>query len=146
MSRTIKSVLRRLVPPSVLESRRRLAMLDLIESNLRLGPTGPVRKLFIRNAAEVLGYPTFVETGTYLGEMAAHLLAMGNLDLARRFYVRAVTADPNDRNALGFLACTLARIGRIEEAGRFAQRAGPGEWSTCVAAAIPPPGQLQPPR
>jgi tetratricopeptide (TPR) repeat protein len=69
-----------------------------------------------------------------LREMGAHLLALGNLDLARRFYIRAVQQAPTDRHALGYLACTLNRLGRYDEAQRFAQRAGPGEWSGCAAA------------
>ncbi len=80
------------------------------------------------------------ENALALREMGAHLLALGNLDLARRFYVRAVQADPTDKVALGYLACTLARLGRYDEAQRFLQRAGPGEWSACVSAVVPPPG------
>ena len=79
-----------------------------------------------------------------LREMGAHLLALGNLDLARRFYVRAVTKDPTDRTAQGYLACTLARLGRRDEAQRFLQRAGPGEWSGCVAAGAIPAGSVPP--
>jgi Flp pilus assembly protein TadD len=74
-----------------------------------------------------------------LREMGAHLLALGNFDLARRFYVRAVQQAPDDRLALGYLACTLNRLGRYEEAQRFAERAGPGEWTGCAAAPTPPP-------
>jgi tetratricopeptide (TPR) repeat protein len=82
-----------------------------------------------------------------LREMGAHLFALGNLDLARRFYVRAVTIDPTDRTALGYLACTLARLGRVEEGQRFALRAGTGDWSACVDAAQPAPGATRlPPR
>jgi tetratricopeptide (TPR) repeat protein len=80
-----------------------------------------------------------------LREMGAHLLALGNPELARRFYVRAVTRAPGDKNALGYLACTLARLGRLEEAQRFLQRAGPGEWSPCVAAPPSPPASGAPP-
>jgi tetratricopeptide (TPR) repeat protein len=84
------------------------------------------------------------ENALALREMGAHLLALGNLDLARRFYVRAVQADPADKPALGYLACTLARLGRFDEAQRFLQRAGPGEWSACVSAVVPPPGAPSP--
>jgi tetratricopeptide (TPR) repeat protein len=80
-----------------------------------------------------------------LREMGAHLLALGNPDLARRFYIRAVAKAPDDKNALGYLACTLARLGRVEEAQRFLQRAGPGEWSPCVAASVPPNAPGVPP-
>ena len=71
-------------------------------------------------------------------EMAAHLLAARNYDLARRFYIRAIELDPNDRTALGFLGCTLIRMGRIPEGMRFLQRAGQGSWSVCAQAAMPP--------
>ena len=80
-----------------------------------------------------------------LREMGAHLLALGNPDLARRFYIRAVAKAPDDKNALGYLACALARVGRLEEAQRFLQRAGPGEWSPCVAASVPPNAPGVPP-
>ncbi len=74
-------------------------------------------------------------------ELASALLAGGNVHLARPFYVRAVDLDPTDRTALGFLACTLHRLGREDEAQRFADRAGTGEWTPCLAAVVraPPP-------
>jgi cytochrome c-type biogenesis protein CcmH/NrfG len=78
-------------------------------------------------------------------EMGAHLLAQssgqlnaGNLpgalqslNLARNFYVRAVQLNPSDRNALGYLGCVLMRLGRVQEANNFMQRAGPGAWTSC---------------
>lgn len=78
-------------------------------------------------------------------EMGAHLLAQstaqlntGNLpgalqslNLARNFYVRAVQLNPSDKNALGYLGCVLMRIGRVQEASNFMQRAGPGAWTSC---------------
>ena len=78
-------------------------------------------------------------------EMGAHLLAQstgqlnsGNLpgalqtlNLARNFYVRAVQLNPNDKLALGYLGCVLMRLGRVQEANNFMQRAGPGGWSSC---------------
>jgi Flp pilus assembly protein TadD len=76
------------------------------------------------------------ENALALREMGAHALAIGDLELARRFYVRALERDPSDRNALGFLGCTLMRLGRWEEAQRFMERAGPGDWTAC---ATPPP-------
>jgi hypothetical protein len=71
MKKTLKAVLRRFVPASVLENRRRLAVLDLMESNLRIGLPNEIKHLFVRNAAAVLGYPTFIETGTFEGDMTA---------------------------------------------------------------------------
>jgi tetratricopeptide (TPR) repeat protein len=80
-------------------------------------------------------------------ELAAYLLATGQLDLARSFYARAIELAPDDRVALGFMACTLHRMGRTDLAARFFQRAGAGEWVQCQAAAPPPPvtAPLSPP-
>lgn len=78
-------------------------------------------------------------------EMGAHLLAQstaqlntGNLpgalqslNLARNFYVRAVQLNASDKNALGYLGCVLMRLGRVQEASNFMQRAGPGAWTSC---------------
>ena len=78
-------------------------------------------------------------------EMGAHLLAQatgqlstGNLpgalqslNLSRNFYVRAVQLNPADRNAQGYLGCVLMRLGRVQEANSFWQRAGPGPWTQC---------------
>ena len=85
------------------------------------------------------------ENAIALREMAAHQLAMNDLEMARRFYIRALEQDPRDRLSLGYLACTLARLGRVDEAQRFHQRAGPGEWDVCLGMVQPPPG-VAPPR
>jgi tetratricopeptide (TPR) repeat protein len=77
-----------------------------------------------------------------LREMGSYLLTAGNADLARKFFVRAVSADTTDKPSLGWLGCSLARLGRIQDAQRFVQRAGPGPWTNCVAS--PMPGQMQP--
>ncbi|MEP7343981.1 MAG: tetratricopeptide repeat protein [Gemmatimonadaceae bacterium] len=76
-----------------------------------------------------------------LREMGSYLLAKGDFDLARAFYVRALTVDQNDRLAMGYLACALTRLNRFEEAQRFLQRAGPGAWSSCAT----PPAQIPAP-
>ena len=73
-----------------------------------------------------------------LRELASVSFAQQNFDAARRFYARAVQADPADKLATGFLGCSLIRLGRIEEGNRFLQRAGPGAWSGCA----PPPGTM----
>ena len=73
-----------------------------------------------------------------LRELASVSFAQQNYDAARRFYSRAVEADPSDKLATGFLGCSLIRLGRIDEGNRFLQRAGPGAWSSCA----PPPGAL----
>jgi tetratricopeptide (TPR) repeat protein len=79
-----------------------------------------------------------------LREMAAYLLASGNYELARRFYVRALQADPEDRTSQGFLACTLVKLGRHDEAMRWMNRAGQGAWSGCLQG-LGTPGMMQPP-
>jgi tetratricopeptide (TPR) repeat protein len=81
-----------------------------------------------------------------LREMGSYLLTAGNADLARKFFVRAVSADTSDKPSLGWLGCSLARLGRYQDAQRFAQRAGPGPWTNCVASPMPGmgPGQMQP--
>ncbi|MBC8086687.1 MAG: tetratricopeptide repeat protein [Phycisphaerae bacterium] len=66
-----------------------------------------------------------------LREFGSALLADQQPELARRFYVRAVEANPNDRVAQGFLGCALMRLDRTEEALKWMARAGTGEWATC---------------
>lgn len=72
-------------------------------------------------------------------ELAGTLLADGQPELARRFYVRAVELDPTDRAAQGFLGCALHRLSRFEEARRWFDRAGPGDWMQCIGP-MPAPG------
>jgi cytochrome c-type biogenesis protein CcmH/NrfG len=89
-------------------------------------------------------------------ELASVMLADGQPEVARRFYVRALQLDPADRVAQGFLGCALFRLNRFDEARRWTDRAGPGDWSRCVAprplampAPMPPPSAsypTQPPR
>lgn len=76
-----------------------------------------------------------------LREMAAYLLTAGNYELARRFYVRTLSADSSDRLAQGYLGCTLVKLGRIDEGTRWLSRAGQGSWSSCAPLA----GASQPP-
>jgi tetratricopeptide (TPR) repeat protein len=80
--------------------------------------------------------------GTALREMGATLLAARDFELARRFYVRALEAQPDDRAAQGYLGCTLLMLGRTDEGTRWLNRAGPGTWSGCV----PPTPSDQSPR
>jgi hypothetical protein len=67
--------------------------------------------------------------------MGANMLQQGNAELARRFYVRAVTADPTDKTSQGYLGCSLMRLNRVQEGTAFLNRAGPGPWSNCTPAA-----------
>ena len=76
-------------------------------------------------------------------EMGALLFTIGNYDLARSFYIRALRANSTDRTSMGYLGCSLARLGRMQEASTWIQRAGQGPWSNCLMAA---PAPMQAPR
>jgi tetratricopeptide (TPR) repeat protein len=75
-----------------------------------------------------------------LRELASVMFAQQNYDSARSFYTRALKVDPTDVPSLGYLGCSLVRLGRVEEGLKFIQRAGPGPWTGCA----PPPGQAVP--
>ena len=72
------------------------------------------------------------KSGAAFKEMAKLLFIEGNYDLARQFFVRTLTVAPSDREAAGYLGCTLMRSGRPNEAQSWLQRAGQGEWSACA--------------
>jgi tetratricopeptide (TPR) repeat protein len=77
-----------------------------------------------------------------LREMGLVLFATRQYDLARRFFVRAVQANPQDRAAQGYLGCALMRLGRSQEGSNFISKAGNGSWQSClqpVSTASPPP-------
>jgi hypothetical protein len=63
--------------------------------------------------------------------MGSYLFTRGNFDLASRFYQNAVERNPEDKLAMGYLACSQARLGRMDVAVRFFDRAGPGDWTSC---------------
>ena len=67
-----------------------------------------------------------------LREMGLILFSAGNYELSRRFFVRALTNNPDDKASQGYLGCALARLNRFDEAQRFITRAGPGSWSSCL--------------
>ena len=73
-----------------------------------------------------------------LRELASASFAQQNYDAARRFYIRALEADPADHLAQGYLGCSLVRLGRLDEGVRWIQRAGSGAWTACA----PPPGSV----
>lgn len=78
-------------------------------------------------------------------EMGSYLFVTGQYALARNFYARAVELDPNDKNALGYLGCTLLRLGQTDASARFLNRAGPGPWTQCTpAATVPSPVTVSP--
>jgi tetratricopeptide (TPR) repeat protein len=77
-----------------------------------------------------------------LREMGLVLFSSRQYDLARRFFVRAVTANPADRAAQGYLGCALMRLSRIQEGTKFINNAGTGPWTACLqpaTTATPPP-------
>lgn len=77
-----------------------------------------------------------------LREMGLVLFASKQYDLARRFFVRAVQANPQDRSGQGYLGCALMRLGRSQEGTNFINKAGTGPWQTClqpVSSSTPPP-------
>jgi tetratricopeptide (TPR) repeat protein len=67
-----------------------------------------------------------------LREMGLILFSAGNYELARRFFVRSLTENPEDKASMGYLGCSLSRLNRFDEAQRFIQRAGSGAWSSCL--------------
>ena len=71
---------------------------------------------------------------TALRELASTLFAAQHFDDARKFYIRALTVDPNDRTSEGYLGCSLMRLGRVDEGQRWIGRAGSGAWSACTPA------------
>ncbi|HET9013086.1 MAG TPA: hypothetical protein VFN38_14770 [Gemmatimonadaceae bacterium] len=89
-----------------------------------------------------------------LRELASVSFAQQNYDGARRFYIRALQADANDKLSQGYLGCSLIRLGRVAEGMNWIQRAGSGSWSSCAPApgavpgapaVIPQAGQQYPP-
>jgi Flp pilus assembly protein TadD len=77
-----------------------------------------------------------------LREMGLVLFASKQYDLARRFLVRAVQANPQDRSAQGYLGCALMRLGRAQEGTNFINKAGNGAWQSCL---VPPTSTAPPP-
>src|SRR5256885_4504790 len=72
-----------------------------------------------------------------LREMGLVLFASRQYDLARRFFVRAVQANPQDRASQGYLGCALMRLGRVQEGTRSINNAGNGTWTSCLQPVTP---------
>jgi len=118
-------------------------------------PNDPMPHVYLSRMAREVGNMTIAgqeaQTAVKLGpdnaialrELGLYLLSAGNFDLSRRFLVRAVQADTSDRMAMGYLGCTLTRLGRPTEAQVWYNRAGQGDWSRCAMspAGMPVPGQ-----
>jgi cytochrome c-type biogenesis protein CcmH/NrfG len=73
-----------------------------------------------------------------LREMGLVLFASRQYDLARRFFIRAVQANPQDRASQGYLGCALIRLGRVQEGTNFINKAGSGTWTNCLQPATQP--------
>ena len=54
------------------------------------------------------------------------------LQLAERYYSRALQLAPDDRQARGYYGCVLAALERGEEAAVELRQAGEGAWSECA--------------
>jgi tetratricopeptide (TPR) repeat protein len=77
-----------------------------------------------------------------LREMGLILFSSRQYDLARRFFVRAVQANPQDRASQGYLGCAMMRLNRIPEGTKWIGGAGDGPWTACLqplTTAAPPP-------
>lgn len=72
-----------------------------------------------------------------LREMGLVLFASRQYDLARRFFIRAVTANPQDFAAQGYLGCAMMRLNRIPEGTKWISGAGTGPWQNCLRPATP---------
>jgi tetratricopeptide (TPR) repeat protein len=72
-----------------------------------------------------------------LREMGLVLFASRQYDLARRFFIRAVTTNPQDRAAQGYLGCAMMRLNRIPEGTKWISGAGTGPWQNCLRPATP---------
>jgi Tfp pilus assembly protein PilF len=80
--------------------------------------------------------------GIALREMGLVLFASKQYDLARRFFVRAIQSNPEDRAAQGYLGCTMMRLGRAQEGTTWISKAGTGSWTACLqplTTTSPPP-------
>ncbi len=87
------------------------------------------------NAEAVKSVQLGPNNGAALRELASVLFAAQQFDAARTFYIRALKADGTDRTAMGYLGCSLVRLGRLDEGARWIARAGTGAWSACAPAA-----------
>jgi hypothetical protein len=72
-----------------------------------------------------------------LREMGLVLFASRQYDLARRFFIRAVTANPKDFASQGYLGCAMMRLNRIPEGTKWISGAGTGPWQNCLRPATP---------
>ena len=68
---SVKGLIKKLIPRSLVDSVSDGARyVHELETNLFLSLPNATKRAFVTNAARVLGYPTFIETGTFEGDMA----------------------------------------------------------------------------
>ena len=125
---------------------------SLIDEGLQRVPNDPMPHVYLARMAReagrlqtaqeeaVKGVSLGPSNATALRELASVSFAQQNYDAARRFYLRAIDADPKDALSLGYLGCSLIRMGRVAEGVKFIQRAGSGSWTGCVPATGAAPG------
>src|SRR3954467_11339859 len=77
------------------------------------------------------------KNGIALREMGLVLFSSRQYDLARRFFVRAITANSEDRAAQGYLGCAMMRLGRVTEGTKWIRMGGTGPWQACLQPATP---------
>lgn len=77
------------------------------------------------------------KNGIALREMGLVLFSSRQYDLARKFFVRAITANSEDRAAQGYLGCAMMRLGRVTEATKWIRNGGTGPWQACLQPATP---------
>jgi tetratricopeptide (TPR) repeat protein len=87
----------------------------------------------------------FLARGTSFANQGRPDLATSDYDAARRIYVRSLQEDATDSTARGYLACALARLGRVSEAESWLGRAGSGPWTACASAGGAAPSASQGP-
>ncbi|HJP87127.1 MAG TPA: tetratricopeptide repeat protein [Gemmatimonadaceae bacterium] len=87
-----------------------------------------------------------VEPRNYIAlrEMGLVLFMSRQYDLARRFFVRAVQANPQDRASQGYLGCAMMRLNRVQEGTSWLNKAGTGAWSSCAQPATATPAAAPP--
>lgn len=138
------------------KGQREVAISDFNKA-VREDPKNPGPHIYLARMAREVGNFTLAtselqlaleadpNSATALREMGANMLQQNNAEMARRFYVRAVQADPTDKVSQGYLGCALLKLGRFQEGSTFINRAGAGPWSSCVATANQQPNAQVPP-
>ena len=100
-----------------------------LDTALRLDPKNAVALREI-----IACFPVYPDTG--YAQVRLHF-ASRQYDLARRFFVRAVQANPQDRASQGYLGCAMMRLNRVPEGTKWISGAGTGPWQACLQPTTP---------